>query len=188
MAEIDNKYASGKIYQILNTETDDIYVGSTCMDLSDRLKFHKTAYPTKLGRKLYKLMDLIGAELFYIELVENFPCETKDELRKQEGHHIRLLGTLNMCVAGRTNQEYKTENKEHILEQGKEYYERTKEHKLEYQKSDKVKEWKSIKIDCPRGGSYSNCHKAEHFKCSKHKLYENVLINPELLVQQKHDS
>ena len=145
MTEVENKYINGKIYKILNTETDDVYVGSTCMALSDRLKYHKTAYPKKLGRKLYKLMDLIGAELFYTELIENFPCETKDELRKQEGHHIRLIGGLNMCIAGRDKQEYKTENKEHISLQSKEYYERTKEHKLEYQKNDKLKSGKILK-------------------------------------------
>ena len=67
---------------------------------------------------------------------------------------------------------YKLENKEYILAQNKEYYQRTKEQKLEYQKSDKVKEWKNTKVDCPCGGSYTNCHKAEHFKSARHKKYE----------------
>ena len=137
-----NKYKNGKIYKILNTENDDVYVGSTCMELNDRMQYHITAQPIKQGRKLYKLMRSIGSDLFYIELIEDYPCETKEELRKREGHHIRLTGTLNMCIAGRTKQEWKEENREHVLLQSKEYNQRTKEHRTEYFKCEKVKEWK----------------------------------------------
>ena len=133
------KYQNGKIYKVLNTETDDIYVGSTCMELSDRMQYHIAAQPSKQGRKLYQLMKELGDNVFYIELIENYPCETKEELRRREGHHIRLMGSLNMCIAGRTKQEWKEENREHILMQCREYNERTKEHRAQYFKSEKVK-------------------------------------------------
>ena len=160
-------------------------------------------------------MNEVGGDKFKIELIELFPCGSKDELRKREGFHIRQIGNLNMVIEDRTPKEYrqtnrdkikeymvkyredkkeqilqktkeyrethqdkikqyKIDNKEHILQQNKEYYERTKEHKLEYQKCDKVKAWKNTKIVCACGGSYSNCHKAEHFRCAKHKAYEEL--------------
>ena len=182
MSEIEiNKYKSGKIYKMLNTETDDVYVGSTCMELSDRMQYHINVQPFKQGRKLYRLMKSLGANVFYIELIENYPCESREELRKQEGHHIRLIGTLNMCIAGRTKQEWKEENREHMLSQSKEYNQRTKEHRAEYFKSDKVKEWKSTKNDCPCGGHYINSAKSEHFKSKKHTEYEESLIHPDFV-------
>ena len=188
MSEVEiNKYKNGKIYKILNTETDDIYVGSTCMELNDRMQYHITAQPIKQGRKLYKLMRSIGSDLFYIELLEHYPCETKEELRKREGHHIRLTGTLNMCIAGRTKQEWKEECREQILMQSKDYYERTKEHKQEHQKSDKAKEWKKTKNDCPCGGHYINSAKAEHFKSQKHKEYEDSLVNSNFSIDKSKE-
>ena len=158
-------------------------------------------------------MNEVGVDKFHIELVELFPCSSKEELRMREAFYIRQIGTLNMVIEDRTAKEYrethqeqikeymtkyreekkeqilkktieyrethkdqihqyKIDNKEHILQQNKEYYERTKEHKQEYQKSDKVKEWKNTKIECLCGGSYTKCHKAEHFKCVKHEAYE----------------
>ena len=182
MSEVEiNKYQNGKIYKILNTETDDVYIGSTCMELQYRMKHHITAQPSKQGRKLYQLMNTLGHDVFYIELVELFLCERKEDLRKQEGHHIRLIGSLNMCIAGRTSQEYRNENKEYISEQSKDYYQRTKEHIQEYQKSDTAKAWKNTKVECPCGGSYTNCHKAEHLKSIRHLDYEDLTANPELV-------
>ena len=46
------KYQDGKIYQILNSETDDVYVGSTCQKLSKRMTNHRTKL--KSGRALKK--------------------------------------------------------------------------------------------------------------------------------------
>ena len=74
--------------------------------------------------------------------------------------------------------QYKIENKETILTKNREYYQRTKEQKQEYQKSEKVKEWKNAKVECPCGGSYTNCHKAEHFKCARHKKYAETSKPP----------
>ena len=67
-----------------NTETDDVYVGSTCMELHDRMKYHITFQSYKKARKLYRLMNTIGCDLFYMELVEEYPCSSKDELRRRD--------------------------------------------------------------------------------------------------------
>ena len=122
MSEIEiNKYQKGKIYKIGNSVNNEIYVGSTYNTLSKRMCHHRSE--AKLGRsyKLYDLMNELGVEHFRIELIENYPCKSKEELNAKEGHWIRQIGTLNTIIAGRSRQEYKQENSEKIKEQNKEY-------------------------------------------------------------------
>ena len=115
-----NKYEKGKIYKILNTVNDDVYVGSTYQALSRRMAKHRSdaCSKNKNHRKLYLLMNHLGIDNFFIELVENYPCSDKDQLRAREGFYIRQQGTLNIYVAGRAPEEYvkqwREENKESI--------------------------------------------------------------------------
>ena len=84
-------YKNGKIYQVLNHKTNDVYVGSTCQPLSKRMARHRYSLnQTKPHQfKIYQTMRELGVENFYIELIENFPCDTVEELRAREGHYIR---------------------------------------------------------------------------------------------------
>ena len=113
-----NKYSNGKIYQILNHKTDDIYIGSTCNPLTKRFYYHKSFYhdPKSQSRKLYAKMTEIGLEHFYIELVEDFECESKEQLRAREGFFIRERATLNHMIEGRTRSEYLIEEKDKVNE------------------------------------------------------------------------
>ena len=52
-------------------------------------------------------MRTTGKDNFYIELVENYPCNTKEELMAREGHYIRERATLNHMIAGRTEKEWR---------------------------------------------------------------------------------
>jgi len=52
--------------------------------------------------KIYDLMREIGKDTFYIELLELYPCNGREELRAREGYYIRERGTLNMVIAGRS--------------------------------------------------------------------------------------
>ena len=201
MTEVFNKYKNGKIYKIFNTINDEIYVGSTIQSLSHRMIKHKDDVKNTTNNyktTICKLMQELGVEHFYIELIEAFPCESKEELNAREGVWVKAMGTVNKHIPGRTHAEsnkayrdahkeqikeyrkqYITDNEEHIVAQRKDYYERTKEHKQEYQKCDKVKEWKKTKNDCPCGGHYINSAKSEHFKSMKHREYEESLIHPD---------
>ncbi len=73
---------------------------------------------------------------WYIELFENFPCNSKEELNKREGEIIREIGTVNKQIAGRTDKEWYKDNKERILKQRKENYntnkDKLKEHGKKY--------------------------------------------------------
>ena len=119
-------YKNGKIYQILNNVNDDVYVGSTTQPLCKRLYKHK-ADTKRRNFKIHKLIREIGEDKFYIELIESYPCNSKEELNAREGHYIRERGTLNMKIAGRTDKAYYKDNKEHIDEYQKRYREANKE-------------------------------------------------------------
>jgi len=158
-------YNNGKIYCIRSHKTDLIYVGSTCQPLSKRLNIHKTKYKTylktgKIDTSSYKIYELDDTP--YIELIVNYPCSCLDELRREEGKHIRAIDCVNRCVAGRTQKEWYEDNKEKIKEQAKEYREANKE---------KIKEREKIKITCSCGSTYTKINKAQHERTNKHKQY-----------------
>jgi len=130
-------YSKGKIYTI-RCRTDDtlIYVGSTIQPLSVRKGGHKNkSLDIKYqNRLIYKTINN-NWDNWYIELYEEYPCENKEQLGKREGEVIRLIGTLNSRIEGRTKREYYEDNMNKIVEQMKQFYKANKENKLEYQKT-----------------------------------------------------
>ena len=188
-------YTKGKIYSIrCRTDNTLIYVGSTVCSLSKRWGQHKGA---KISKKygLYTCIEINGGfENWYIELYENYPCENKEQLFKKEGEIIRLIGTLNTQIAGRSKKEYAEENKEkmdeykkewcienkdkitekkkiyreehkeEIIEKGKIYYIKNKEEILEKMK---------IKYPCVCGSTIPVCRKARHERSIKHTKFIN---------------
>ena len=129
-------YQNGKIYTIRNHIDDDIYVGSTTQPLSKRMVWHRSTMKREkiCNRKVYKHMNDLGIENFYIELYESYPCNSCEELTKREGQIIRDIGTLNMTIAGQNGKEYREANKEKISEQRKEFYRANKGQILEQRK------------------------------------------------------
>ena len=139
MSEIGKRdYKNGKIYCIRNSVDDDLYVGSSCQALSKRWQKHKDSLTTyKKDRKLYSKMNELGVDNFYIELIEEYPCDNVEQLRRREGEIIReWKPILNKQIAGRTINEWREDNKEHIQEDKKNYYIQNKEKLNEY-----YKEW-----------------------------------------------
>jgi group I intron endonuclease len=114
--ETKNKYDNGKIYKLWSLETNEIYVGSTVQPLHKRLYEHRSkARQTPCSRVIYQEMNSLGIDSFSIELIEDYPCKSLNELHRREGHWIReLRATLNKFVAGRTGKEYREENKDKI--------------------------------------------------------------------------
>ena len=130
-------YQKGKIYTIRCYDDNDlIYVGSTIQPLSVRWGGHKKAckYQDNPEISIVKLMKNKGIDMFYIELYENFPCNSKEELHRREGEITRQIGTVNKVIAGRTKKEYRKDNKQRIVEQNKKYRENNKEKLLEKMK------------------------------------------------------
>lgn len=184
-------YKNGKVYQILNTITDDAYIGSTCQPLSKRMAKHRVNVNqiTTQHRPLYVKMKEIGVDNFYIELLEECPCDNKEQLRKKEGQYIREIGTLNCWLAGRTLQEYKEDNKDKIKQQICKYKEENKdrvkqqnqtyaiEHKDEINKrattyyhehKARILEKNAVKITCECGSIHRLGEKSSHLRTKKH--------------------
>ena len=123
MVKSSTDYSKGKIYCIRNYTDDDVYVGSTTQALSKRMANHREdAKGYKKDRKFYSKVNTLGVEQFYIELIEDYPCETLEQLRKREGYYIREIGTLNSSIAGRSKKEWREENIEHCKAKDKEYH------------------------------------------------------------------
>jgi hypothetical protein len=61
-------------------------------------------------------LDEFGIENCKIELIENYPCNSKEELLKREGWYIKVTECVNKMVAGRTKQEWKQDNPEKAKE------------------------------------------------------------------------
>ena len=75
------------------------------------MALHRTdSIKETLMNKLYVKLRAHGLDKIYIELIEDYPCETLEQLRQQEGYYIRLMGTLNTRIECRTNQEYYYDN------------------------------------------------------------------------------
>lgn len=83
-------YELGKIYTIRSSETVGVYVGSTCQSLAVRFGGHKAVYKKNNDISSRHIFNY-GFENAYIELLENYPCNSKEELLKREGEHIRMM-------------------------------------------------------------------------------------------------
>ncbi len=159
-------YKNGKIYTIRSHQTDDIYYGSTTQPLYKRLGYHKRGYRAYMKKETcgyFTSFEIIKFDDCYIELVEEFPCDNKEQLTKREGEFIRSNKCVNKVIPGRTQKEYRKDNKELITEKKKIYREINKE---------KIAEHKSVKCECECSISYTYCHKSRHFKSKKHQTYE----------------
>ena len=152
---------NGKIYKLINTENDKIYIGSSNNQyLSQRMNLHNQICKDTSGRrnsKLYIFMREIGIEKFKIELIEKYVCETKQQLVEREQYWIEQLkpelNTIRAIANPNYDKEcrkkYRDENKDKIKEIQKKFYEEHKEEVLEKMKEyreenkDKIKERKS---------------------------------------------
>ena len=157
-------FKNGKVYVIRNSVNDLVYVGSTCQSLSQRMAQHRRDCNNKRhdAMKLYVLMKELGVDKFYIELLEYYPCNTREELYKREGECMRNQEPeLNSKIQGRTNEEYRKEEREKVLTGKKEHYNKYKEHykqqAIEYGKSNK----EHVKIK-----------KKEHYEKNRDKILE----------------
>ncbi len=76
-------YSKGKIYKIVNSVNDKIYIGSTTRTLAQRMGDHRYAAKTERS-KLYKAMRFHGIEQFSVKLVKYYSCDTEQQLLAKE--------------------------------------------------------------------------------------------------------
>ena len=122
MATRSRDYSNGKSYCIRNDVNDDVYIGSTTQLLCKRMAKHRASIHAKKSENVmfYQLMRELGVDAVRIELLEECPCENREQLQAREGHCIKKMGTLNKRVESRTKTEYYEDNKEKLLQNQKE--------------------------------------------------------------------
>ena len=158
------KYYNGKIYKITSEHTDDIYIGSTIQSLHTRLNEHKNnKIKSIVSHKLFELGEC------KIELIEEYPCDNRQQLAKREGEHIlNNKNCINKNISGRTKKEGNRidylNKREHYLELARKNKIKNKEH-IQAQYKEKFK--------CECGGHYTRYHKNRHLKTTKHIQFMN---------------
>jgi hypothetical protein len=144
-------YDRSKIYK-LACDDGHYYYGSTIAELKSRLHGHKDSSKTMTSR-VYTHINSIGWDRVQIELVEEFSCANRTEIRMKENEYIATskddplcLNTLpsyasdeqkqqrsanyyetNKATILERNRKYAETHKESVAEIRKEYYEKNKE-------------------------------------------------------------
>ncbi len=132
-----SNYQNGKIYKIIDNTNGNIYIGSTVQTLQRRLSGHINDFQRYLkDSKCYRVssFEILQNNNYEIKFIELYPCGSKQELNKREGYHIKSLECVNKCVAGRTDAEYRIDNKDKIAEVKKKYREENKDKIAEVKK------------------------------------------------------
>ena len=151
-------YQKGKIYKLVSDHTDEIYIGSTIQKLCIRLGGHACDFRKGKNCTSKKLFELGKVKII---LIENYSCNSKEELLKHERHYIENMVCINKNIPGRTVAEYYHDKKEHF----KEYRVKNK---------DKIKERKKVRTICDCGLDVNKDHITRHKKTKRHlKLMES---------------
>jgi len=177
-------YANGKVYCIRDRSDGDkmVYVGSTIRTLSERMSSHRRDIKNHPHLKLYKRMVEKGVGNFHIELLQDFPCENKDQLRKAEGDAIRANNMIdagcNEKLAGRSMKEWMAEHREELNEKQKVYVENNKDKVFVQRKNYREKHSADIAV---RMNAYYQAHREQAIL--KAKVYYTA--NREKINEQK---
>jgi len=183
MPKTPKDYSKGLIYKLCckDPTIKEIYVGSTT-NFTQRKRGHKSdCCNININRYNFKVYQFIrengGFQNWNMVLIEYFPCETELELcRKEDYWKQELQSSLNSNKPHiyETHQEYTKNvylaNKEVILEQKKEYYEKNKERKAIYYKEHYEKNKEKYK---------------EHYEKNKEKNKEHYQANREKILEKQ---
>jgi hypothetical protein len=177
-------YQNGKIYKLVSFQTDKIYIGSTCEKLTVRKAKHKANYKSFLQGKghVVTAFEILKYDDVDIILLENCPCENKEQLHKKERFYIENTNNcVNKYIPTRTDKEYyedniekikkyREQNKEKIALKTKQYTEKNKnrisENKKQYYQRNKAQ--MQVVYTCSCGHEVRKCNKKRHERTNKH--------------------
>jgi len=172
-------YQQSKIYKLWSPSKNLVYYGSTVQSLAQRLTKHKFNYKTynENNTRYCTSILVLECEDYKMELLEEYPCNNRQQLLTKEGEYIKNNECVNKVVAGREKKEYSKEyrinNKEKRTEYNKQYNidnnERVKEYKKEYRINNKEKRREYLEANKDKI--------AEQQKQYREKLKQNKNIN-----------
>lgn len=125
---------NGKIYKIIHTQSDIVYIGSTMNELRVRFNQHKTNNYNKCA--IRDLITQYGQEQFKIILIKEYKVIDKKHLLAYEQLWINKLKCINtnntLFIKKISKRNYYNKNKEQILKYQKEYAIKNKEYISNY--------------------------------------------------------
>jgi hypothetical protein len=156
----------GRIYKIIASQGNEIYVGSTFNRLSDRFREHKSEYKKWKQNKrtnvtVFNLFDNYGAETCKIFLIKEYSVVDRSHLNMYETLWINKLKSINKTspfyIRRLYMKQYYENNKEHIFKKYQENYLNNKDTFIEkskqYRKNNrdkinkKAKEYREKNVD-----------------------------------------
>jgi hypothetical protein len=160
-------YQNGKIYSIRTPKTEKFYIGSTTQILCKRFADHKSKFKKNNCKLTSKYLFELGFDDCYIELIENYPCNNKEELTKREGELMRQYKEqlVNNRLESITIEEIK--EKKQICD--KRYYDLNKD-KIKHS-SLNYKLYCRTKYTCDCGSIICIGDKSTHNKSQKHTTF-----------------
>tara|TARA_R110000772_G_scaffold268128_1_gene394221 strand:+ start:98 stop:610 length:513 start_codon:yes stop_codon:yes gene_type:complete len=163
-------YQNSKIYKIVD-KNNLIYIGSTTQDLRERFWSHRKINNNCKTKKMDR-------DSLKIELILDFPCNSKKELWDKEKEYVNELECINRIVPNQTRKEYYHKNVDKIKIQQKITYQKHKEKRKEEKRnwyaslseSDKKEylEKRKEKIVCECGELTNKKGISRHKKSKKH--------------------
>ena len=176
-------YSKGKIYKVVDFEMTKCYIGSTVQPLCSRMATHRDHYRKYVNGKsliwasVFRLFDEFGLKNCKIVLVENYPCNSKEELEGREGEYQKNTECVNKYTAGKNPEEQKLENSNRQKQQRIDNPEKVREY--DRQAYYKRKEHKNRPYICECGATVCFRVRLRHFKSLKHQQYLQNFNNPQ---------
>lgn len=171
-------YSKAKLYRLVSSHTDEEYIGSTCVGLSQRKAKHLSHYNDwKNGKHDYvssfKLFEIGSVD---IVLLEEYPCENNEQLRKREREAIEKAINDGKKIINIIRRPYisESERKEEIQIYGKQYREANKEKIIQYQdkNKDKYNELRRIRYENNKDEENERCRRYKQNNKEKIKEYD----------------
>jgi hypothetical protein len=166
-------YQNGKIYRIICNQTGLQYIGSTTIPLASRLSQHRKVFKdAKSGTSKLVLEN----NDYNIILIEDFPCDRKEELLQRERFFIETMACVNKQIPTRSAAEWYQDNKEQYISRQMIWNNNNKDKLKEYQNTFRTKE-KGIYVDLT-----SIDIDDEHIKLE----FDDIYNTPEFIESQKY--
>lgn len=157
-------YQNSKIYKVINSVNDNVYIGSTAVSLSYRMGDHRLK--TRRGKfkegSLQYHMNNLGIDKFKIILIENYPCDTKEELKKREQYFINEMKPAYNLMDAYLDDETRAMKKKKCQYA---YHQKNKDKAKEYREKNKEKIAERYK-------TYSQTEKAKKSKAESNAIYK----------------
>jgi len=165
-------YQNGKIYRIVCNITGKQYIGSTVSSLNTRLCQHKKT-------RNCSSTQILDNNDYSIVLIEDYPCERKEQLLARERYYIETMDCVNKKYPLRNQHEWYEDNKKRLIEKQIIWNNNNKDKLKEYRKTYKNKN-KGVYVDL----THTDVEDEEQIKLNLEELYDcDELIDQEILFE-----